>query len=116
MAAAQDQSGRRDHAVHALLAREARIFLDAVDRNLGGAAEYRKHRTVFQKVDGVVTPFAIGDHAPIQIEDTVEFETIERDTIRRWDCSGGARHCAALAWIGVLRYRDHRGAPVIPLI
>src|SRR5256885_17255709 len=113
VAAAQDQSGRRDHAVHALLAREPWIFLDAVDRNLGGAAEYRKHRAVFQKVDGVVAPFAIGDHAPIQIEDTVEFETIERDTIWRWDCSGSACHCTVLAWIGVLRYRAHEAPPVI---
>src|SRR5207249_11134007 len=99
VAAPQDQAGRRDHAVHALLARQPRIFLDAVDRDLGGAAEYRKHRAVFQKVDRVVAPFAIGDHAPIQIEDTVEFETIERDTNWRRDCSGGARHCTAPAWI-----------------
>src|SRR5436190_22371618 len=113
MAAAQDQAGRRDHAVHALLAREPRILLDPVNRNLGSAAEYRKHRTVLQKVDGVVAPFAVGDHAPIQIEDTVEFETIERDPIWRLRCSGGARHCAGLAWIGVLRYGAHGAPPVI---
>src|SRR2546426_6752650 len=114
VAAAQDQAGRRDHAVHALLARQPRILFDPVDRHFGSAAEDRKHRAVFQEVDGVVAPFAVGDHAPIQIEDTVEFETIERDTIWRWNRSGGARHCAALAWIGVLRYRAHGAPPVHP--
>src|SRR3982751_5217209 len=113
MAAAQDQSGRRDHAVHALLAREPWILLDPINRNFGSAAEYRKHRAFFQKVDGVVAPLAIGDHAPIQIENTVEFETIERDTNWRGGCSGGACHCAVLAWIGVLRYRAHGAPPVI---
>ena len=47
VAAAQDQSARRDHAVDALLARQPRIFLDAIDRHFGGAAEHRKHRSVF---------------------------------------------------------------------
>src|SRR4051812_22124900 len=105
MAAAQDQPGRCYHAVHALLAREPRIFLDAIDRHFRGAAEYRKHRTVLQEVDGIVAPLAIGDHAPVQIQNTIEFKTIERDSIWRWARSGGTRPCAILAWIGVLRYR-----------
>src|ERR1700709_1059340 len=77
VAAAQDQAARRDHAVDALLARQPRIFLDAVDRHFGGAAEYRKHRAVFEKIDGVIAPLAIGHHASIEIEDAIEFETVE---------------------------------------
>src|SRR5215831_6060524 len=56
VAAAQDQAGRRDDTVHALLARQARIFLDAIERHLGGAAEHRKHGAVLQEVDGIVSP------------------------------------------------------------
>src|SRR5216684_978898 len=78
VAAAQDQPARRDHAVDPLLAREPRIFFDAIDGYFGGAAEYREHRAVLEKVDGVVAPLAIGDHAPVQIQNTIEFETIER--------------------------------------
>src|SRR3954465_10736194 len=66
VAAAQDQPGRGDHAVHALLAREPRILLDAIDRDFGGAAEYREHRTLPEEVDGIVAPFAVGDHPAIQ--------------------------------------------------
>src|SRR6266852_9936657 len=76
MAAAQDQPAPRDHAVNALLAREPRIFFDAIDWHFRSAAEYREHRAVPQKIDGVVAPLAIGDHAPVQIQDTIEFETI----------------------------------------
>src|SRR5712675_1175184 len=78
VAAAQDQPARRDHAVDPLLAREPRIFFDAIDGYFGGAAEYREHRAVLEKVDGIVPPLAIGDHAPVQIQNTIEFETIER--------------------------------------
>src|SRR4051794_7409682 len=110
MAAAQDQAGRRDHAVHALLAGEPRIFLDPVDRDFGGATENGEHRAFPQEIDGVVAPFAIGDHAAIQIEDAVEFETVECDTVLLGNRSGGTRHCAIVAWISVLRYGSH-GAP-----
>src|SRR3954463_9627064 len=77
MAAAQDQAAGRDHAVDALLARQPRIFFDAVDRHFGGAAEYRKHRAVLEKIDGVVAPLAVGHHASVQIENAIEFETVE---------------------------------------
>src|SRR5258708_29040037 len=113
MAAAQDQPSCRDHAVDALLAREPRIFLDAVDRHFGGAAEYREHRAIPQEIDGIVAPLAIGDHAPVQIQDTIEFETIERDPAWQWTRSGVARRCASLAWIGFLRHRTHGAPPVI---
>ena len=107
MAAAQDQARGRDHAVHALLAREPGIFFDAVDRHFRSAAEHREHRAVFQEVDGVVAPFAVGDHAAVEIEDAVEFEAIERHPIWLRARSSARRHCAILARIGILRYRRH---------
>ena len=57
----------------ALLAREARILLDPVERDLGRAAEYRKHRAVFQKIYRVIAPFAGSNHAAIEAENAVEF-------------------------------------------
>src|SRR3984957_10314366 len=102
MAAAQDQPGRRDHAIEALLTREPRIFFDAIDRHFGSAAEYREHRAILQKVDGVVAPLAIGDHAPVQIQNAIKFETIECYPARQRTRSGITRRCAALAWIGFL--------------
>src|SRR3954454_2377946 len=107
LAAAQDQAGRRDHAVHALLARELRIFLDAIERDFGGAAEYRKHRAVLQEIDGVIAPFAVGDHAPVEVQDAIEFQAVEGNSMWHWARSGGARRCAALAWIGILQNRTH---------
>src|SRR5882724_4070322 len=115
MAAAQDQAGRRDHAVHALLAREPRVFLDAIERDFGGAAEYRKHRAVLQEIDGVISPFAVGDHAPVEVQDAIEFEAVEGNSMWHWARSGNARRCAALAWIGILQNRTHRAPPVTSL-
>src|SRR5260221_316167 len=111
MAAAQDQPACRDHAVDALLAREPRIFFNAIDRNFVSAAEHREHRAVSQKVDRIVAPLAVGDHAPIQIQDAIEFETTKRHPAWQRTRSGRARRCAALAWVGFLRYRTHEAPP-----
>src|ERR1700712_2592178 len=113
MAAAQDQAACRDHAVDALLARQPWIFLDAVDRHFGSAAENRKHRAVFQKIDGVVAPLAVGDHASVEIEDTTEFETVECYPALRRTRSGVALRCAHLAWISLPRHQVHATPPVI---
>src|ERR1700736_5967950 len=113
MAAAQDQPARRDHAVDALLAREPRIFFDAVDRHFGSAAEHREHRAIPQEIDGIVAPLAIGDHAPVQIQNAIEFEAIERHPAWQSTRSGIASRCAILAWIGFLRHRTHAASPVI---
>src|ERR1700681_2836961 len=98
VAATDDEAGRGDDAVDALAARETGIFLDAVDRHFGGAAEDRKHRAVLQKVDGVITPLAGGDFAAVEAENAVEFATIESHSGR----GGGGDVCAApgnLAWV-----------------
>jgi hypothetical protein len=79
MAALDDQPGRRDHAVGALLAREPGILLDAIKRDFGRAAEHRKHRTVSEKIDRVIAPFAGCHHAPVKAEDAVEFAPAEGD-------------------------------------
>src|SRR5581483_7524273 len=72
VAAAQDVSGRRDHAVGALPALQPRILLDAIERHFGGVAENRKHRAVFEEIDGVIAPLAGGDFAPIETENAIE--------------------------------------------
>src|SRR5262249_57578077 len=80
MAAAHDQTCRRDHAIGALPARELRTFLDAVDRNFGGAAEHGEDRAVLEEVDSVVTPFAGGDLAAVKAENAVELAPVESDS------------------------------------
>src|SRR5262245_10980868 len=77
MAPTYDHAGRRTHAIGALPARELRAFLDAIDRNFGGAAEHGKHRAVLQKINGIVTPFAGGDLTAIEAENAVELAPVE---------------------------------------
>src|SRR4051794_4594614 len=72
VATAHDQPGGRDHAEGALAARQLRVLLDTVKRGFRGAAEYRKYRTVFQKIDGVIAPFAGRDLAAIKVENALE--------------------------------------------
>ena len=92
-----------DDAVGALLLLQLRILFDAVERHFRRAAKHRKHRAVFQKVDGVIAPFAGRDHAAIEIENAIEFAAVEGDLIEKIDGSGlVARRGAApgeLAWI-----------------
>ena len=72
--------------IGALAARQFRIFFDAVERHFRCAAEHRKHRTVFQEIDGVIAPFAGGDLAAVKIENAVEFAAAEGDLVH----GGGA--------------------------
>ena len=81
-----------------LFARKPGIFLDTIDWHFRSPAKNREHRPVFQEVDGVIAPLAIGDHAPVEIEDTIQFEPIEGNVL------GRERRCAALrpphlAWV-----------------
>src|SRR5499427_2001722 len=93
MAAPYDQTCRRDHAIGALSARELRTFLDAVDRNFGGAAEHGEDRAVLEEVDGVVTPFAGGDLAAVKAENAVELAPVESDSA----CGGEGQRAPGLA-------------------
>src|SRR5262249_39182628 len=93
VAAAHDQTRRRDHAIGALPARELRTFLDAVDRNFGGAAEHGEHRAVLEEVDGVVTPFAGGDLAAVKAENAVELAPVESE----WVWGGEGQRARGLA-------------------
>src|SRR5947209_13801581 len=101
MAAAQDQAAGRDHAVDALLARQSWIFFDTINRHFRSAAEHRKYRAVFKKIDGVIAPLAFGDHASVEIEDAIEFKAVECYPAWRRARSGGALRCAHLAWISL---------------
>jgi 2-dehydropantoate 2-reductase len=115
MAAAQDQPGRRDHAVHALLARQTRILLNPVDWNLGRAAEQREHGAILQEIDGVVAPLTLGHHAAVKVEDSIELETIERHLVRHRTRNGDPRRCVTSAWIGILRNQTHGEPPVMSM-
>src|SRR5262249_16017351 len=88
--AAQDVTGRGDHAVRALTAGDARAFLDAVDREFDGAAENGKHGPVFEEIDCVVAPFAGGDLAAVEAEIAVKLTTAESD----FACGGGHTNLA----------------------
>src|SRR4029077_222088 len=77
VATPHDQAGCRNHAIGALAARQLRIFFDAIERHFRGAAEHRENRAVFEKVDGVISPLASCDLAPIQIENAIELAAAE---------------------------------------
>ena len=102
-----DQAGRRDHAVGALLARQPRIFLDAVERDFGGAAEDRKHRAVFQEIDRVIAPLAGCDHAAIEAENAVEFAPGEGDLAG----DGGLTAARAPALLARFGFAESHAAP-----
>src|ERR1700684_3700724 len=73
VAAPQDMAGGRNDAIGALPAAETGVFLDAVDRHFRSAAENRKHRAIFEEIDGVITPLAGGDFASVEPQDAVQF-------------------------------------------
>ena len=89
VAAPDDQPGGGHHAVGALAARQAGIFLDAVDRHFRGAAEHREHGAVLEEVDRVIAPLAGGDHAAVEAEDAVEFAPVEGHLV----AGGGRLRC-----------------------
>jgi hypothetical protein len=77
VATPNDQSRRRDHAVSSLPAFQFWILFDAINRHFGRATEHRKNSPVFQKIDGVVAPFASGNFAAIEVENAIEFAAAE---------------------------------------
>src|SRR5215470_16702254 len=77
MSAPNDEAGRGNHAVDPLPQGQRRIFFDAVDRNLGRAAKYRKHRSILQEIDGIVSPLAFRDLASVKTENAAELAPIE---------------------------------------
>ena len=77
--ALQNLSGRSEERVGALLARQPRLLDDAVERHFRGAAEDRENGLVSRMVDGVVAPLAVGDLAAVDVQNLVEFLTIEAD-------------------------------------
>src|SRR5215470_1127994 len=77
MSAPNDEAGRGNHAVDPLPQGQRRIFFDAVDRNLGRAAKYRKHRSILQEIDGIVSPLAFRDLASVKTENAAQLAPIE---------------------------------------
>src|SRR5207344_890212 len=77
VAAPHDQAGCRNHAIGTLAARQLRVFFDAIERHFRAAAEHRENRAVFEKIDGVISPLAGCDLAPIQIENAIELAAAE---------------------------------------
>src|SRR5207244_1067542 len=102
MAAAYDQTGRGDHAIGALTARQARTLFDAVDRDFAGTAKNGKHRAVSEEIDGIIAPLAGGDLAAIEAENAVELTPVERHS----GCGGERDNTRGLApvklaWFGI---------------
>src|SRR5450631_252571 len=110
MTAAHDQAGCGNNAEGALTARQFRIFLDAIKRNFGGAAEHREHRAVFQKIDGVIAPFAGGDLAAIQIENAIKLKAAECDVGGGWAARRGSAP-KGLARIDIAGTERHAAPP-----
>src|SRR5262249_61435537 len=110
MAAAHDQTCRGDDVIGALPARELRTFLDAVDRNFGGAAEHGEDRAVLEEVDVVVTPFAGGDLAAVKAENAVELAPVESDSAG----GGGGQRAPGFAPRGIARLRIALAPPAPP--
>ena len=106
MAAAQDMTGCRNDAVGALPALQARIFLDPVNGEFGGAAENGKHGAVFQKIDRVVPPFTGCDFAAVETENAVKLAPAESN----FACGGGRAHLAP-APRARLDFADGHAAP-----
>jgi hypothetical protein len=78
----EDDAGCRNHLVGALLAGKRGDLLHAVERHLAGAPKDGEHGAVFQVVDGVVTPFPLGDLAAIDLQDEIELASMKRDLAR----------------------------------
>jgi hypothetical protein len=92
VAAFQNEAGRRNHRIGALLSRQPRILLDPVERIFAGAAVNRKNRFLGGKIDPVIAPFAAGDLAAVEIENFAQFVPVNARRSRgyRVDWSGKA--------------------------
>src|SRR6516165_5130792 len=77
LAASHDVSGRRNHAIGALAARQSGTFLDAVDRNLAGAAEHGEDRAGLEEIDGVIAPLPGRDFTAVEPQEPVKLAAAE---------------------------------------
>src|ERR1700720_1792847 len=118
MAAAQDQAGRRDHAVGPLWPPQARILFDTVDRHFRAAPEHRKHSAVLAEVDSVVAPLTGCDLAAIEAENSVKLPSVESYRIDGGEGRGYARGFAAtrLARVGFAGTGGHAAPPLLTLL
>ncbi len=72
MAAFQDEPTRRDDTVGALLARQLRTLLDAVERIFGGSPEDGEGGSLAPHLERVVAPLSGRDLARVDRENGVE--------------------------------------------
>src|SRR5260370_9413851 len=103
MSSPNDQPGRGNHAVDPLPQGRRTIFFNAVDRNFGSSAKYRKHRSILQEIDGIVSPLTLSDLASVKTEYAAEFAPIEGDLGGNLSsgkrCSARTLAALGLAWI-----------------
>src|SRR5207253_8415572 len=71
----------------------AGCFSIVVERPFASAPEGRKHRPVGKKIDGIVAPFAGGDHAAVHAKDLVELTPLEPDFSRAAARLSGPEFC-----------------------
>ena len=108
VAAADDQAGRRHHAVGALAARELGIFFNAVDRHFRGSPEHREHGAILEEVDRVIAPLAGGHHAAVEGEDAVQFAPVEGHLM-----AGGRRRAGAPVNLARIGFAECHTAPPV---
>src|ERR1700761_582602 len=77
MTAFQDKPTGSNDAVLSLFGAELGPLLDSEQRHLAGPAKNRKNSNLFQEIQGVIAPFAGGDHPAIDGKDSVELAAVE---------------------------------------
>ena len=94
VAAFHDQAAGGDDAVGALLARQAHVLFDTIERVLARFAIDGEDRLVAQEIDRVIAPNSRGDLAAVEIEDggkLVSSKVVRRPGSQRLCASGVAR-------------------------
>jgi len=81
--APQNEAAGVDDAIGPLPAPERRVFFDAIERRLAGAAKDGKNRLGGGEVERVIAPLAVRHLIPVDIEDDAKLPAVERDDSAR---------------------------------
>src|SRR5207249_3228811 len=81
-----------------------------IDRYFRRSAEDGKDGAIPEEIDGVVAPFAGGDHAAVEAEDARQLAAVEGDAV----AGGGGGKNAALAPAGLTRFGFAEGHAAPP--
>jgi hypothetical protein len=79
MAAFHDQASAGNNAILSLPVAQMGVLLDPVQRHFSGVFKHSKNRVFSAHTNGIVAPFASGDHAPISRQNDIEFPAVEHN-------------------------------------